>query len=81
MIDDGLHTFDGTVTFFENSIHKLNPGGYYCIEDIDINYIPKWEKKTSLWRDIYPDFQFYIFKINNNLNSSDNNMIIVHRSK
>ena len=81
MIDDGLHTFDGIVTFFENSIHKLNPGGYYCVEDIATNHILEWEQKTSLWRVIYPDLQIRMFKINNILNSNDNNMIIIHRPR
>ena len=81
IIDDGLHTFDGIVTFFENSIHKLNPGGYYCVEDIATNHILEWEQKTSLWRVIYPDLQIRMFKINNILNSNDNNMIIIHRPR
>ena len=34
IIEDGLHTFNANVCFFENSIHKLNPNGYFIIEDI-----------------------------------------------
>ena len=34
IIEDGLHTFDGHVCFFENSIHKLKTNGYYIIEDV-----------------------------------------------
>ena len=78
IIDDGCHTFDGIVTFFENSIHKLNPGGYYCIEDIATDLIVEWERKVSQWKQIYPNFIFEIFRINNILNKSDNNMIVVY---
>ena len=78
IIDDGCHTFDGIVIFFENSIHKLNPGGYYCIEDIDTNHLLMWERKVSQWTQIYPNFIFEIFRINNILNKSDNNMIVVY---
>lgn len=78
MIDDGLHTFDGIVTFFENSIHKLNPGGYYCIEDIATDHILEWERKVSQWTQMYPNFIFQIFKINNIINKIDNNMIIIY---
>jgi hypothetical protein len=78
MIDDGCHTFDGIVTFFENSIHKLNPGGYYCIEDIWTDHILEWEKKVSQWKQIYPNFLFQIFKINSIRNNHDNNMIIIY---
>lgn len=34
IIEDGLHTFEANVCFFENSIHKLNTNGYYIIEDV-----------------------------------------------
>ena len=34
IVEDGLHTFNANVCFFENSIHKLNPNGYFIIEDI-----------------------------------------------
>jgi SAM-dependent methyltransferase len=34
IIDDGLHTFNANVCFFENSIHKLKSKGYFIIEDI-----------------------------------------------
>jgi hypothetical protein len=33
IIDDGLHTEEAAATFFENSYHKLIPGGRYFIED------------------------------------------------
>jgi hypothetical protein len=36
IIEDGLHTPEANITFFENSIHKLNPGGFYIIEDVYI---------------------------------------------
>lgn len=34
IIDDGLHQFDAGVCLFENSFHKLRPGGLYIIEDV-----------------------------------------------
>lgn len=34
IIDDGLHTFESQVVFFENSISKLGEGGVFIIEDI-----------------------------------------------
>ena len=78
IIDDGCHTFDGIVKFFENSIHKLNRGGYYCIEDIATDQILQWEDKVALWRQIYPNYMFQIFRINNLINKTDNNMIIIY---
>jgi hypothetical protein len=34
IIDDGLHTYAANKTFFDNSFHKLKPGGYYIVEDL-----------------------------------------------
>jgi SAM-dependent methyltransferase len=34
IVDDGLHDYNANITFFENSIHILKPGGIYIIEDI-----------------------------------------------
>ena len=34
IVEDGLHCHDAQICFFENSIHKVNVGGYYIIEDI-----------------------------------------------
>ena len=34
IIDDGLHSFPANKTFFDNSIHMLEEGGFYIIEDI-----------------------------------------------
>ena len=37
IIDDGLHSFDANISFFENSFSNLKKGGVYIIEDIRIN--------------------------------------------
>ena len=34
MIDDGLHSFDANISFFQASIQKIRTNGYYIIEDI-----------------------------------------------
>ncbi len=34
MIDDGLHTYEAGICFFENSIQKLSEEGIYVIEDV-----------------------------------------------
>lgn len=34
IVDDGLHTFDAGVTFFEQTFCRLRPGGIYVIEDV-----------------------------------------------
>lgn len=44
IIDDGLHTYDANITFLENSIHMLNDGGIYIIEDITKEELYKYHK-------------------------------------
>jgi len=44
IIDDGLHTFEAGVCFFENSIKKLSNNGLYIIEDVTVNNRKKFEK-------------------------------------
>lgn len=36
IVDDGLHTFEAGVTFFEASHAQLRPGGIYVIEDVTL---------------------------------------------
>jgi hypothetical protein len=33
-VDDGLHTFDAGIALFQNSFHRVRPGGVYIIEDV-----------------------------------------------
>lgn len=35
IIDDGIHTLEGCITFFDYSIDKLKDDGIYIIEDVD----------------------------------------------
>lgn len=77
IIEDGLHTFDANACFFENSIHKLNAGGYYIIEDISNQDLHKFEDILSLWRKKYPEFTFKIETIPHT-NTHDNRVLIVY---
>ena len=79
MIDDGLHTIESIICFFENSHHKLNPGGYYCVEDICTIDLSTWEQQIGKWIVKYPNFKFNLRKITNHVNPSDNNMILIYR--
>ena len=77
MIDDGLHKYDANVTFFENSIYKLNRGGFYIIEDVLDYIIPQFESKIVEWRDKYPHLEFKLEIVKHDHNILDNNLIIV----
>lgn len=75
IIDDGLHTFDANVAFFENSLHKLKPRGIYVIEDINHNDIPRFRNKIEEWKKVCTSHTFTL-KILSGGNPSDNNMLI-----
>jgi hypothetical protein len=80
IIEDGLHTFEANVIFFENSIHKLNPNGYYIIEDINIKEKEAFEKKIQEWKCKYENLQFSFIEIPSKINKHDNNLLIIKNS-
>jgi hypothetical protein len=80
IIEDGLHTFNANVIFFENSIHKLNPNGYFIIEDIGNHIVYLFENKIKEWEGQYKDCLFTLLKIPSQINQSDNNLLVVVKS-
>ena len=64
--------------FFENSIHKLKPGGYYIIEDIQ--QIQKYLFQTAIegWKNEYPHLTFEIVDIPSSKNNIDNVLLVIH---
>lgn len=79
IIEDGLHTFEANVCFFENSVHKLAEGGTYVIEDILNKDIPRFELKLNSWRQQYPGLSFNMMRIPSTVNPIDNNLIVVKK--
>jgi len=80
IIEDGLHTFDANVCFFENSIHKLKPNGYFIIEDISNSEEHLFENKIKEWENQYKDCIFALLKIPFH-NPFDNNLLVVFKSE
>lgn len=76
IIEDGLHTFDANVCFFENSIHKLKENGYYIIEDIHDHNISLFDNKLKEWKKTYPNLTFN-FVLNSHMNRRDNNLLVI----
>jgi hypothetical protein len=75
IIEDGLHEFNANIHFFMHSHHKLKTGGFYIIEDIQVNEINKFEN----FIDSYSS-QFGLMKliqIPNSKNSFDNNLLLI----
>jgi hypothetical protein len=80
IIEDGLHTFNANVCFFENSIHKLKQNGFYIIEDI-VNHEEKlFKNKIKEWEDKYIGYSFTLLKIPSLSNYHDNTLLVVFKS-
>jgi hypothetical protein len=77
IIEDGLHTFEANKSFFENSIHKLNKGGVYIIEDLHNNIISTIHNQIEEWKKVYPHLQFNILCIPHDVNNHDNNLLVI----
>ncbi len=80
IVEDGLHTFNANVCFFENSIHKLKQNGYFIIEDIVNNEEYLFENKIKEWEKQYKDCSFTLLKIPSSCNLWDNNLLVVVKS-
>jgi hypothetical protein len=79
IIEDGLHTFNANVCFFENSIHKLNPNGYFIIEDITTTDEDLFRCKIDMWKLYYTDCLFTLLKIPSDVNKWDNTLLVVFK--
>ena len=78
IIEDGLHTFEANVCFFENSIHKLKPNGYYVIEDISKQEEHLFNIKIQEWKLKYYYLLFALCNIPSQ-NVCDNILLIVFK--
>jgi len=80
IVEDGLHTFEANVCFFENSIHKLKENGYYIIEDISNSEINLFKQKINEWIKKYNNLQFCLLQIPiKNKNIQDNNLLLIKK--
>lgn len=80
IIEDGLHTFDANVCFFENSIHKLKPNGYYIIEDICNKDINLYLNKIKEWESHYKDCTFSLIEMPSLVNTCDNTLLVITKN-
>jgi len=79
IIDDGLHTFNANVCFFENSIYKLKSNGYYIVEDIISHEIQSFINKITEWESRYTDCIFTLITIPSTHNNHDNTLLVVYK--
>lgn len=81
VIEDGLHTFEANVSFLEGSIHKVRRGGYYIVEDVRADDLPRWrEQLHTRYSNSYSDFSFCLVSLPWLFNTSDNILLVGRRN-
>jgi len=73
IIDDGLHIFPINCEVMKHLLPKLNPGGYYIIEDIIYHMYD--HRKVPL--DLIENRNYQYIEFPNEKNTVDNNLFIV----
>jgi hypothetical protein len=77
IIEDGLHTFEANVSFLEESLDHLRPGGIYVIEDIGWEDIERWcERLDKVYSKQYPTHEFAFVVL---AKHDDSNVLIIRR--
>lgn len=78
ILDDGWHNLGANKCFFEHSIDKLNPEGYYIIEDVND---PRMEAQVTEWKKVYPWLSIVYYKVPSTCNGYDNTLVIAHNTR
>lgn len=77
IVDDGLHEYEANIHFFEHSIHKLAPNGYYIIEDVNRDQLPLFQQKVEEYKEYYPTLRFTFVDIPSTANRENDNVLLV----
>lgn len=83
IIDDGGHTVETIQPFFENSIHKLERGGVYIIEDLGTSGPTQGVPLTMVyqlaqrWKTMYSDLEINVINIQAVAHQPADNYLIV----
>jgi len=80
LIEDGLHTFEGNISFLEGSIGHVRPGGIYITEDIMWNDVESWYSRIAdIYVRQYPKLEFAFVALVDGENRASNNMLVIRR--
>jgi hypothetical protein len=81
IIEDGIHTFEGSVSFLDGSIEQLRPGGIYVIEDIAKETLERWcDELETKYSTRFPNYDFALVELPDPFKRRDNNLLIIRRS-
>jgi hypothetical protein len=80
VIEDGLHTFEANISFLEESLNHLRPGGVYITEDIMWSHIDDWyDRIENIYSKEYPTYEFAFVVLPNGGNRDLNNLLVARR--
>jgi hypothetical protein len=80
LIDDGLHTFEGNVSFMKGSLEQISPGGMYVVEDINQGDIESWNNYLQeACSAEFPNFEFVFVDLMESTNCFANNLLLARR--
>jgi hypothetical protein len=81
IIDDGLHTFEGNISFLNGSLGHLCPDGIYVVEDIQEEAIEKWHSYLEMACPTkFRNYEFAFVELTHKV-SSANNLLLVRRRR
>jgi hypothetical protein len=81
IIEDGMHTFEASVSFLDGSIKQLRPGGIYVIEDIEKKSLGRWlEELETNYPTRFPNHDFALLELPYSFKRHENNLLIIRRS-
>jgi hypothetical protein len=76
IIEDGLHTFEANVSFLEESLDRIRPGGFYVTEDIMSFDRDEWyQRLETIYSKQYPTYEFAYVA----LPSGSSDLLVVRR--
>jgi hypothetical protein len=80
LIEDGLHTLEGNISFLEGSLRHLRPGGIYVTEDIMLSDVEGWyDRLESVYAKQYPTYEFAFAVIARDGSGGSNNLLVIRR--
>lgn len=81
IIEDGMHTFKGSISFLDGSIEQLRPGGIYVIEDITKATLGQWlDELETKYSTRFPNHDFALVELPDSFKRFDNNLLIIRRN-
>ena len=79
IVDDGRHTPEANLKFFESSFEHLKKGGIYVIEDVMLTGEREMKHKKNMKHFESKASYVALVKLDNTFNTRDNNLIVIKK--